>query len=44
MTRRNLTRFTWLSIAAALATIALKTYAYYLTGSVDRADCCCQAA
>lgn len=34
MARRNLTRFAWLSIAAALATIALKTAAYYLTGSV----------
>jgi cation diffusion facilitator family transporter len=34
MARRNLTRFAWLSIAAALATIALKTGAYYLTGSV----------
>jgi cation diffusion facilitator family transporter len=30
----NLTRFAWLSIAAALATIALKTEAYLLTGSV----------
>ena len=30
----NLTRFAWLSIAAALATIALKTVAYVLTGSV----------
>ncbi|HNA99746.1 MAG TPA: cation diffusion facilitator family transporter [Marmoricola sp.] len=34
MARRELTRFAWLSIAAALATIALKTGAYYLTGSV----------
>ena len=34
MARRSLTRFAWLSIAAALATIALKSYAYYLTGSV----------
>lgn len=32
--RASLTRFAWLSIAAALATIALKTGAYYLTGSV----------
>jgi len=30
----NLKRFAWLSIAAALATIALKTVAYLLTGSV----------
>jgi cation diffusion facilitator family transporter len=30
----NLTRYAWLSIAAALATIALKTIAYLLTGSV----------
>jgi cation diffusion facilitator family transporter len=30
----NLTRYAWLSIAAALATIALKTVAYILTGSV----------
>jgi len=30
----NLTRFAWLSIAAALATIGLKTAAYRLTGSV----------
>jgi len=30
----NLTRFAWLSIAAAVATIALKTVAYVLTGSV----------
>jgi cation diffusion facilitator family transporter len=30
----NLTRYAWLSIAAALATIALKTAAYLLTGSV----------
>jgi cation diffusion facilitator family transporter len=30
----SLTRFAWLSIAAALATIALKTIAYFLTGSV----------
>ena len=32
--RASLTRFAWLSIGAALATIALKTAAYYLTGSV----------
>ena len=30
----NLTKYAWLSIAAALATIALKTLAYFLTGSV----------
>ena len=30
----SLTRFAWLSIGAALATMALKTAAYYLTGSV----------
>jgi cation diffusion facilitator family transporter len=32
--RRSLTRFAWLSIAAALLTIGLKTVAYLLTGSV----------
>ena len=32
--RRSLARFAWLSIAAALATIALKAVAYLLTGSV----------
>lgn len=32
--RRKLTRFAWLSIATALITIALKTGAYLLTGSV----------
>src|SRR5215208_7679691 len=32
--RASLTRFAWLSIAAAIATIALKTGAYLLTGSV----------
>lgn len=32
--RASLTRFAWLSIGAAIATIALKTAAYYLTGSV----------
>ena len=30
----SLTRFAWLSIAAALVTIALKSAAYFLTGSV----------
>jgi cation diffusion facilitator family transporter len=32
--RSALTRFAWLSIAAALATMALKAAAYFLTGSV----------
>lgn len=32
--RSSLTRFAWLSIGAAIATIALKTAAYRLTGSV----------
>lgn len=32
--RRYLTRFAWLSIGAALLTIALKASAYFLTGSV----------
>jgi cation diffusion facilitator family transporter len=32
--RGHLTRFAWLSIAAALATIAIKTGAWWLTGSV----------
>ena len=32
--RASLTRFAWLSIGAALTTIALKTSAYFLTGSV----------
>ncbi len=32
--RGSLTRFAWLSVAAAIATIALKSGAYYLTGSV----------
>ena len=32
--RASLARFAWLSIAAAIATISLKTTAYYLTGSV----------
>lgn len=34
MHTRSLTRFAWLSIAAACATIGLKTGAYFLTGSV----------
>lgn len=34
MERATLTRFAWLSIAAALITIALKTAAYFITGSV----------
>src|SRR3972149_3199438 len=34
MNRSFLTRYAWLSIAAALATIGLKTGAYLLTGSV----------
>ena len=33
-TRNSLTRFAWLSIAAALVTIGLKTAAYLITGSV----------
>jgi cation diffusion facilitator family transporter len=32
--RASLARFAWISIAAAFATIALKTGAYFLTGSV----------
>jgi len=32
--RASLTRFAWLSIAAAIATISLKSIAYVLTGSV----------
>ncbi len=32
--RRSLTRYAWLSIAAAIATISLKAAAYALTGSV----------
>ena len=32
--RQSLTRYAWLSIAAALSTIALKSYAYWLTNSV----------
>ena len=34
MKRENLTRFAWLSILAAVATIGLKAGAYWLTGSV----------
>ena len=34
MNRSSLTRFAWLSIAAAIVTIGLKTAAYWLTGSV----------
>ncbi len=34
MSERDLTSFAWLSIAAALATIALKGLAWWLTGSV----------
>src|SRR6516225_11913729 len=34
MSHNSLTRFAWLSIGAALATIALKSGAYFLTGSV----------
>ena len=34
MERRHLTRFAWLSAAAAVLTIVLKTAAYLLTGSV----------
>ena len=33
--RSSLTRFAWLSIAAALTTIAMKSGAYLLTGSVS---------
>ena len=33
--RSSLTRFAWLSIAAALTTITLKAAAYFLTGSVS---------
>ncbi len=33
-TRHSLTRFAWLSIAAAVATITLKTLAWWITGSV----------
>jgi len=34
MSRPSLTRFAWLSIAAALATFFLKTWAWHVTGSV----------
>jgi cation diffusion facilitator family transporter len=34
MSRHHLTRFAWLSIAAAVATIAIKAGAWWLTGSV----------
>lgn len=34
MERENLTRFAWLSIAAAVVTISLKSAAYWFTGSV----------
>jgi cation diffusion facilitator family transporter len=34
MSRAHLTRFAWLSIAAAAATIGIKTLAWWLTGSV----------
>jgi cation diffusion facilitator family transporter len=34
MDRSSLTRYAWLSIAAAVATIGLKSLAYWLTGSV----------
>jgi len=34
MNRAGLSKFAWLSIAAALVTIGLKTSAYYVTGSV----------
>lgn len=34
MSRNHLTRFAWLSIAAALATISIKAGAWWLTGSV----------
>ena len=34
MPRRSLTRFAWLSIAAAIVTISLKAGAFFLTGSV----------
>ena len=34
MSRTSLVRFAWLSIAAAVATIALKAAAWWLTGSV----------
>ena len=31
---RDLSRFAWLSVAAAIVTIALKTAGYFVTGSV----------
>ncbi len=34
MNRSALTRYAWLSIAAAITTMALKGAAYWLTGSV----------
>jgi cation diffusion facilitator family transporter len=34
MSRASLSRFAWISIAAALVTIALKSAAYFLTGSI----------
>jgi len=34
MERASLTRFAWVSIAAAVVTIILKATAYYITGSV----------
>jgi len=34
MTRQSLTRYAWLSIAAAVVTIVLKALAYWLTGSI----------
>lgn len=34
MNRLSLRRYAWLSIAAAIATIGLKSFAYWLTGSV----------
>ena len=34
MNRSSLTRYAWLSIAAAFATIGLKGLAYFLTGSI----------
>ena len=34
VSRKNLVRFAWLSTAAAILTIGLKTAAYFLTGSV----------
>jgi divalent metal cation (Fe/Co/Zn/Cd) transporter len=34
MPHASLTRYAWLSIAAAILTIALKSAAYFITGSV----------